>query len=242
MNSFRSVERAIEYEIDRQAAALDAGEPLAQETRGWSDERGATYRMRLKETSDDYRYFPEPDLPPLHVAPDVAGRVRGPRCRSCPPPAGRRYRDVARAERLRRRACWSPIRTRRGLFEATLAADPALAAKSVANWVTGRVPAPAQRGRADAPVAVAPAELAAIVAAVEDGSISRAQGKEVLEAHVADAARPRRRSSRRAASARSRTPARSGRPSTRSWPPTRRPSPTTGRARSRRSASWSVRS
>src|SRR5687768_3540336 len=67
MNSFRSVERAIAFEIDRQAAALDAGEPLRQETRGWSDDRGATYHMRSKETSDDYRYFPEPDLPPLHV-------------------------------------------------------------------------------------------------------------------------------------------------------------------------------
>ncbi|MEO5884773.1 MAG: Asp-tRNA(Asn)/Glu-tRNA(Gln) amidotransferase subunit GatB, partial [Candidatus Limnocylindrales bacterium] len=67
MNSFRSVERAIQYEIARQAAAIDAGEPLRQETRGWADDRGETYHMRSKETSDDYRYFPEPDLPPLHV-------------------------------------------------------------------------------------------------------------------------------------------------------------------------------
>ena len=67
MNSFRSVERAIAYEIERQGRALDAGEPLTMETRGWDDGRQATYRMRAKETSDDYRYFPEPDLPPLHV-------------------------------------------------------------------------------------------------------------------------------------------------------------------------------
>ena len=67
MNSFRAVERAIAFEIERQAATLDAGEPLVQETRGWSEERGETYRMRIKETSDDYRYFPEPDLPPLHL-------------------------------------------------------------------------------------------------------------------------------------------------------------------------------
>ncbi|HSO28419.1 MAG TPA: Asp-tRNA(Asn)/Glu-tRNA(Gln) amidotransferase subunit GatB, partial [Candidatus Sulfomarinibacteraceae bacterium] len=63
MNSFRSVERAITFEIERQAAVLDAGGELVQETRGWSDDRGETYRMRVKETSDDYRYFPEPDLP-----------------------------------------------------------------------------------------------------------------------------------------------------------------------------------
>src|SRR5207342_3230721 len=76
MNSFRAVERAVEFEIERQAAALDAGEPLAQETRGWSEERGETYRMRVKETSDDYRYFPEPDLPPLHVEPGWLASIR----------------------------------------------------------------------------------------------------------------------------------------------------------------------
>src|SRR6185436_2527972 len=67
MNSFRSVERAIGFEIERQTRALDAGEPLVQETRGWDDDRSVTYRMRVKETSDDYRYFPDPDLPPLRV-------------------------------------------------------------------------------------------------------------------------------------------------------------------------------
>ena len=81
MNSFRSVERAIAFEIERQAAALDAGDPLTMETRGWDDGRQSTYRMRAKETSDDYRYFPEPDLPPLHVEPawidDGAGRRPG---------------------------------------------------------------------------------------------------------------------------------------------------------------------
>jgi aspartyl-tRNA(Asn)/glutamyl-tRNA(Gln) amidotransferase subunit B len=69
MNSLRAVERAIAFEIERQAAALDAGEPLRQETRGWNDAAGATYVMRVKESSDDYRYFPEPDLPPLHLDP-----------------------------------------------------------------------------------------------------------------------------------------------------------------------------
>src|SRR5262249_55298494 len=55
------------FEIERQAKALDEGTPLVQETRGWDDDRGRTYTMRLKEYSEDYRYFPEPDLPPLRV-------------------------------------------------------------------------------------------------------------------------------------------------------------------------------
>ncbi|MEJ7747923.1 MAG: hypothetical protein WKF56_01390, partial [Candidatus Limnocylindrales bacterium] len=76
MNSFRAVERAIDYEIERQAEALEGGASLVLETRGWSDERGETYRMRAKETSDDYRYFPEPDLPPLHIDPGWLDRLR----------------------------------------------------------------------------------------------------------------------------------------------------------------------
>ena len=182
MNSFRSVERAIEYEIDRQAAALDAGETLALETRGWSDDRGATYHMRSKETSDDYRYFPEPDLPPLHVDPAWLESLRA----ALPElPAARRIRyqgslglGVYDAAVLTA----DPDATR--LFEATLAADPALPAKSVANWVTGEYLRLRNTATAGSPVQVAPAELAAIVRAVEDGAISRSNGKEVFKAHV----------------------------------------------------------
>lgn len=70
IGSFRSVERAIQYEFDRQTKALESGEKLHQETRGWDDVKGETYQMRSKETSADYRYFPEPDLP--MVAIDIA--------------------------------------------------------------------------------------------------------------------------------------------------------------------------
>jgi aspartyl-tRNA(Asn)/glutamyl-tRNA(Gln) amidotransferase subunit B len=76
MNSFRSVERAIAFEIERQTRALESGASLVQETRGWDDARGETYTMRLKEESQDYRYFPEPDLPPLRTDPAWLAAIR----------------------------------------------------------------------------------------------------------------------------------------------------------------------
>ena len=70
LNSFRSIERAVEYEYSRQKKLLDAGEKVVQETRGWSDATGKTTAQRSKEEAMDYRYMPEPDLPPLNLSED----------------------------------------------------------------------------------------------------------------------------------------------------------------------------
>ena len=173
MNSFRSVERAIAFEIERQAAALDAGEPLRMETRGWADERGETYHMRAKETSDDYRYFPEPDLPPLRVDAAWLARIRG-ELPELPAARRARYADVLGLSAYDAAVLVADADAGR-LFEATLAAAPGLEAKPVANWVTGdylRI-----RNAADAPVSVEPAQLADLVRRVTDGSINRSSGR-----------------------------------------------------------------
>ena len=180
MNSFKAMERAISFEIERQAAILDAGGVLIMETRGWSDDRGETYRMRAKETSDDYRYFPEPDLPPLHLD---AAWLAGIRAALPELPAARRerYRDVVGLTPYDAAVLVAdPDAT--VLFEATLAARPALEPKPVANWVTGEYLR--LRNAADTPVSVEASEFGAIVEAVTSGSISRAQGREVLETHA----------------------------------------------------------
>ena len=183
MNSFRSVERAIEFEIERQAAPSTPARPLLQETRGWSDERGETYRMRVKETSDDYRYFPEPDLPPLHLDAAWLAEVRA----DLPELPARSPRSLSgrpRADRLRRRGA-----RRRPGRDGPVRGDPRgrpgrSSAKPVANWVTGEYLR--LRNATDGPVVVAAPEFAAIVVAATSGAISRAQAREVLEAHADD--------------------------------------------------------
>ena len=180
MNSFRAVERAIEFEIERQAVVLDAGEPLLQETRGWSEERGETYRMRVKETSDDYRYFPEPDLPPLHLDAAWLAEVKA-NLPELPGARRARYRDALGLTAYDAAVLVAdPDAT--ALFEATRTAAPELEAKPVANWVTGEYLR--LRNATDGPVVVAAPEFAAIVVAATSGAISRAQAREVLEAHA----------------------------------------------------------
>src|SRR5580658_3632813 len=76
INSFRFVERAISHEIQRQGAVLDAGRRIVQETRGWSEDDGSTFSLRSKEEAQDYRYFPDPDLPPLVLSEAFVANVR----------------------------------------------------------------------------------------------------------------------------------------------------------------------
>lgn len=76
LNSFRALERAIDYEIKRQAQRLDAGERIIQETMGWDDATGETVSQRSKEEAHDYRYFPEPDLPPLEISQKDVEKMR----------------------------------------------------------------------------------------------------------------------------------------------------------------------
>ena len=71
LNSFRAIERSVEYEVKRQILQVEGGERIRQETRGWDDAKGQTYAMRSKEDADEYRYFPEPDLPPLVILPEL---------------------------------------------------------------------------------------------------------------------------------------------------------------------------
>ena len=185
MNSFKAVERAIGYEIERQARALDAGEPLEMETRGWDDGRQATYRMRAKETSDDYRYFPDPDLPPLHVDTAWIGTVRS----GLPElPAARRARYELLGLSAYDAAVLVADPSMSTAFEAISAAGD-VPAKELANFVTGmhaRAAKTSGLNEDGTAGASRPADIAALLAAIVDGSVSRPVGRELLERHLAD--------------------------------------------------------
>jgi aspartyl-tRNA(Asn)/glutamyl-tRNA(Gln) amidotransferase subunit B len=186
MNSFRSVERAIGFEIERQGRALDAGEPLAMETRGWDDGRQATYRMRSKETSEDYRYFPDPDLPPLHVEPAWISGIRD----GLPElPAARRARYEALGITAYDAAVIVADPTMTAAFEAISGAGSGLPAKEVANFVTGPHARALKAGSAnDAGTAGAstPAGIATLLGAIVDGRVSRPVGRDLLDRHLAE--------------------------------------------------------
>jgi aspartyl-tRNA(Asn)/glutamyl-tRNA(Gln) amidotransferase subunit B len=133
MNSFRSVHRAIEYEIERQVQVLEGGGTLVQETRGWNDPKGVTVSQRSKEYAHDYRYFPEPDLPPLVVTRDWVEAIR----RTLPElPAARRDRFIATyGLKPYDAALLISTKPTAEFFEETVRLGTP--AKTAANWILG---------------------------------------------------------------------------------------------------------
>jgi len=184
LNSFRALMRAIDYEVQRQSELVARGERVVQETLGWDETRGETTTQRSKEEAHDYRYFPEPDLPPLHIDPAWLERVR----------AELPELPEARRERLIREyglnASEAEVivedRATADFFEASARARPALAARRLAAWLTSDLfgalnalgrPLADEHGQP----ALAPAAFADLVERVVRGEITGASGKAVLE-------------------------------------------------------------
>ncbi|GAC1339994.1 MAG: Asp-tRNA(Asn)/Glu-tRNA(Gln) amidotransferase subunit GatB [Candidatus Dormibacteria bacterium] len=178
MNSFRAVKLAIDFELSRQAALLDAGETIAQETRGWVEARGATVSQRSKEQAHDYRYFPEPDLPPLELS---AAFVDGVRASLPELPAARAARLIAEHGLSEYDAAQLTVeRDDAAAFEELVGMG--VAAKPAANWMMGEVSRLAHLHRVPlARSGLGVAGLGALLQLVDSGVVNGAKAKELLD-------------------------------------------------------------
>ncbi|HET9480323.1 MAG TPA: Asp-tRNA(Asn)/Glu-tRNA(Gln) amidotransferase subunit GatB [Candidatus Polarisedimenticolia bacterium] len=187
LNSFRNVVRALEHEIERQAAALAAGEPIVQQTRLFDADRGVTEPMRSKEEAMDYRYFPEPDLPPLEIDEGWLEQVRT----GLPElPQARRERFLSGYGLSPQDASFLTLeRPIADYFETAAAASGN--AKATANWLgselTGRLNA-AGLGIGASPVKAE--SLGALVRLIDDGTISGKIAKAVFDEMFAGGGEP----------------------------------------------------
>jgi aspartyl-tRNA(Asn)/glutamyl-tRNA(Gln) amidotransferase subunit B len=177
MNSFRAVHRAIEFEIVRQTEVLDAGGKLVQETRGWNDARGETVSQRSKEYAQDYRYFPEPDLPPLAVSREWVEQISA----SLPElPAARRARFMTAFELSGYDASLlTSSRTVAEYFETAVRGGAP--AKSVANWILGDLSRLRNTGDWDKAGPPTTAEqLVELLTLIDSGQISGKMAKDLV--------------------------------------------------------------
>jgi len=187
VNSFRFVGHALRYEIERHIDVLEAGGAIAQETRGWDDDAGITRSLRGKEEAHDYRYFPDPDLLPLVLAPSWIEAIR----------AALPELPRARCQRFQAQHGLSPYDAevltqsagRAAYFEAAVAtgADP----KLVANWLMGEVLASLNReGRDIEDAPVGPEALGELVRLIEAGTLSSKLAKACFSAMAEEGVAP----------------------------------------------------
>ncbi len=179
LNSFRFMERAITYELERQARLLDAGGKVEQETLGWNEAEGRTFSQRSKEEAHDYRYFPEPDLPPLVLPEEWIAEIA----------AGLPELPQAMARRFQSQYALSPAaaavlveeRVVAAYFERAVQAGPQVPPPVIANWLTGEVFSWLnQNGAAFEQLKLTPAGLAELLGMVGRGEINQGTAKSVL--------------------------------------------------------------
>jgi aspartyl-tRNA(Asn)/glutamyl-tRNA(Gln) amidotransferase subunit B len=182
LNSFRHVQRALEFEIDRQVAIVEAGGSVEHETRLWDPAAGRTLSMRSKEDAHDYRYFPEPDLPPLHIE---VSAIEGWR-RTLPelPDAQRRRLVAQYGIPDYDAAILTQSHALAVYFEATAAASGN--AKAASNWIMGELTRKMNElGMGIEQMTLTPEALAGLIRLVDSGTISGPTAKDVFEKMIA---------------------------------------------------------
>ncbi|MBW7958875.1 MAG: Asp-tRNA(Asn)/Glu-tRNA(Gln) amidotransferase subunit GatB [Candidatus Promineofilum sp.] len=180
LNSFRALADGTDFELDRQAALLDSGGRVIQETRGWHDARRETFSQRSKEEAEDYRYFTDPDLPPLYIdeAWIESARIALP---ELPQAKEARYRDEFGLSDYEA-SVLAEDRAVAEWFDAAVAGKGAGASpKTLANWILNDLfRLMNERGRSIDTLPVTPAALVALLGQVEQGTINQTTAREVL--------------------------------------------------------------
>jgi aspartyl-tRNA(Asn)/glutamyl-tRNA(Gln) amidotransferase subunit B len=191
MNSFNAIQKAIEYEIERQIAAIESGEPIIQETRLWEEGSQRTISMRTKEGSSDYRYFPEPDLGPIEVSLEQQQQWRN-ELPELPHQKRKRYEQELGLSAYDVRVL-TDDRARAEYFETTVAAGAP--AKQAANWIMGDIGAylNANANLTIHDLALTPADLAELIGLIESNTISTTAAKTVLPKLLAEGGSPTKR-------------------------------------------------
>ncbi|MGZ5436824.1 MAG: Asp-tRNA(Asn)/Glu-tRNA(Gln) amidotransferase subunit GatB [Pyrinomonadaceae bacterium] len=178
LNSVRFMQKAIEFEVERHIKTLESGGRLNQETRLWDERANETRPMRSKEEAHDYRYFPEPDLPPLVVSSDLIDSVRasmpelpGPRAKRFTEQYGLSFADASQLTSDRSLADY---------YEAAVEASGGNA-RATTNWIRSELLRELEKAGLAADKSPVPAvELGALVRMIDEGTISGKQGKDVL--------------------------------------------------------------
>jgi aspartyl-tRNA(Asn)/glutamyl-tRNA(Gln) amidotransferase subunit B len=187
MNSFRAVYNALHFEVERQAVLLDAGERVPQETRGWVEAEGRTVSQRSKEEAHDYRYFPEPDLPPVALDAAYVESLRA-RLPELPDAKLRRFEGEYGLSRYEANLL-TDTAARAGYYERVIApvrekdeATRLRFGKQAANWMLGDMARLLHASDLDiTETQIAPSNLYAMVALIENGTISGKIAKSVFE-------------------------------------------------------------
>ena len=177
INSLTGVQKGIEYEAVRQAQILEEGGKIVQETRGWDENKGVTFSQRVKEESNDYRYFPEPDLIPLEISEDWIEEVR----KELPEmPDARRARFIEKLELPEYDAGLLTLeKATADYFEAVVAAGAD--AKTASNWILGDMAKKMnEEGVSAKDLPISPQQLAELLELIKKGTISGKIAKKVL--------------------------------------------------------------
>lgn len=187
LNSFHAIERAIAYEAQRQIELIEDGEKVVQETRRWDDNKGYSYAMRSKEDAQDYKYFPEPDLPPIEISDEQIEEIKS-TMPELPEEKKERYLNELGLPEYDTGIITGDISLVK-FFESTL--EKCNSPKDVANWIMGEV----MKLLNDSATLtennpLKPEALAAVINMVKTNKINRGTGKKVLEKVFTDGVDP----------------------------------------------------